>query len=68
MPRVGWMEQIGTRVSNLLRTISCHKGTHRALQVQIHKTTPRVDWLGRIATLQTGVSLCSNLPDSISYD
>ena len=39
-------------------TIDCHQDTHRALQVQIHKKTPRVDWLEQIGTLKIGVSPC----------
>ena len=36
--------------------------THRALQVQIHRKTPRVDWIGQLRTLKMRVSL----PDSLS--
>ena len=45
-----------------------HQDTNHALQVQIYKETPRVDWMKEIGTLRMGVSSWSNLPDSLSYN
>ena len=37
-------------------TTPVDQDTHRALQVQIHRKTPRVDWIGQIRTLKMRVS------------
>ena len=50
------------------RTIGCHQDILHALQVQIHETTPRVDWKEQTGTSKMTVSPYSNLPDSLSYD